>query len=481
MNIGRPTDYLFDMDRIDRNRLIHPYAQIPVSLAGTPSVVPGKIGGALQLNGNAQYASLGSQVDACMGNLDLCPHGALWASWLRPQSLTNNMQLMSTGINGMSMHYNNGLLMITLRTTSRVWTMEIPGLSVDTWYFLEIDWHPSKGLAVYMNNQLRGHTNSFIRRDKSELINTIRGQDDFYIGRGGTMQGKGYGHVTIDDMEYWYGNRDYLLAFDYIQRGIPYLLRISMDQLRNGKIVHPSLDLPVYGNARVVPAHVNNGLHLDGNNQYLEVDAYNGSCLGYLEQCNHGITSSFWANFAEFNNKDYYFSNGEGIQIYHLNDQLYFVFENEGKQWSVEIPDIPLQTWQFIEYTWLARKGLRVYIDNVLRGMDDTYDVIPEGYPSSDQSRVLIGRSNPADDVSPPGFGDFTIDAFETWYSDRDYLLAWDLIYRGTKFILTYLSASIFTDLEAIRHDVYFLENETDDFTVFRLTNLEAKPLKQFK
>ena len=28
-----------------------------------------------------------------------------------------------------------------------------------------------------------------------------------------------YGAATYDEMEYWYGPRDYLLAFGYIQRG----------------------------------------------------------------------------------------------------------------------------------------------------------------------------------------------------------------------------------------------------------------------
>lgn len=28
-----------------------------------------------------------------------------------------------------------------------------------------------------------------------------------------------YGNVMYDELEYWYGLRDYLIVFDYIQRG----------------------------------------------------------------------------------------------------------------------------------------------------------------------------------------------------------------------------------------------------------------------
>ena len=425
--LGRPTTYLFDMDRIVGNHLYHP---VSVRLNGNPEIVRGKIAGALHLNGNAQYADFGAQAQSCMGNLDLCPNGMLWASWFRPDSLTNNMEVMSGGVNGINMYYNNNMLSVVARTTSRVWQLDVPGLQADAWYFLEVDWHPERGLTVYGNNQLAGSTSRYTERPQTDISNTVSGQDRFYIGRGdGRQQGRRYADVTLDDMEYWYGNRDYLLAFDYIQRGRPDHLLIDMDRLRNNKIVHPSLQLPVYGGGRLVPGQINNALRLNGNGQYLDVGQHSDACLGNLARCRHGMTGSFWANFAEMNNNDYYYSNGDGIRIYHDNGRVHFVFDVENKRWEVEVPYVAENTWQFVEYTWSPRKGLRVYVNNVLQGSDESSERIPEG-AMNDRNRVLIGRSNPGDDVVVR-YGDFAIDEFETWYGHRDYLIAWDYINRG--------------------------------------------------
>jgi hypothetical protein len=92
-------------------------------------------------------------------------------------------------------------------------------LKPDRWQFVEIDWSEEGGLGLYINNRLVARASR----------PTVRGGDlggpnpeleQFYLGRGdGTLSNSRYGNMTIDDFEFWYGNRDWLLAFDYIQRG----------------------------------------------------------------------------------------------------------------------------------------------------------------------------------------------------------------------------------------------------------------------
>lgn len=44
--------------------------------------------------------------------------------------------------------------------------------------------------------------------------------DKFTIGQSNNIgSGNLFGAATYDEMEFWYASRDYLLAFDYIQRG----------------------------------------------------------------------------------------------------------------------------------------------------------------------------------------------------------------------------------------------------------------------
>ena len=271
------------------NRLLHP--SIRVDLQGSPILTRGKIANALAVNGNGQYANFGAQAESCFGDLDKCPHGVLWGAWFRPGQLSDNMEFMSAGSNGLKMDYDNGLLKIQAKTTSRVWDLEIRGLQPDVWNFFEIDWHPVNGLSFYQNNRMIASTNRYEDRDKSDLALKVPDQDNFYLGRGdGSRRGRSYGNFTIDDMEYWYGSRDYLLAFDYLQRGVPWHLVIDMDQIRSGEVLHPSLRLPVYGGARTVLGQVNRALRLNGNAQYLDIVSHSDVCLCNLSRCNHGLT-----------------------------------------------------------------------------------------------------------------------------------------------------------------------------------------------
>ena len=63
-------------------------------------------------------------------------------------------------------------------------------------------------------------SNKFERRADADLDKQNAGSRSFYLGRGNGLSSRSRNaNMTIDEMEYWFGNRDYLLAFDYIQRG----------------------------------------------------------------------------------------------------------------------------------------------------------------------------------------------------------------------------------------------------------------------
>ena len=203
-----------DMDTIDGSSLTH--KDLDISLFGHPKIVPGKVEGGLHFDGSRQYASLGSHDDSCLGNLDLCNNGLLMAAWINPGKFRNGAVYLDTGKNGLSAWYENGKFKVKAETSTKTWEVETDALVRDAWQFVEFSWNAETGLTLYINNNRVAHTSlSKVRTDLGEL-----GGGQFYLGRqAGSMTGKRYPNVTIDDLQYWFGDRNYLNAHGYIQRG----------------------------------------------------------------------------------------------------------------------------------------------------------------------------------------------------------------------------------------------------------------------
>lgn len=212
------------MDSIVGDRVLH--SDLNIRIFGHPSIDErGKIGGALRLDGTGQYVSVGRHHDACLGNLDLCRHGLLLAGWLRPGTLRDGMDLVSTGANGIRLRYSSGRTRATARTSTHVWTTRTDAIRPDRWHFVEVDWSDESGLALYVDDRLVARASRPIVRPTNGAVSPSPDQEQFYLGRGdGTLSNSRYGNMTIDELEYWYGSRDYLLAFDYIQRGLSFFV-----------------------------------------------------------------------------------------------------------------------------------------------------------------------------------------------------------------------------------------------------------------
>ena len=214
---GRPRNVHVDMNNIAGNRLAH--ESVDVRLFGNPTIVSGKVGGALRMDGNSQYASLNDQSRECLGNVDRCRHGTLWSAWIKPGQLQNGMELMSTGANGLRLWYDQNKLRAVAKTTNQEWQLETGRFTSGDWQFVELSWSRDMGLALYINNVLVARDRTAAARAASD--GNIRGEAaHFYLGRGPAVtQNARYANISMDDMEQWSGSRQYLLAFDYIQRG----------------------------------------------------------------------------------------------------------------------------------------------------------------------------------------------------------------------------------------------------------------------
>lgn len=202
-----------------------------------------------------------------------------------------------------------------------------------------------------------------------------------------------------------------------------------MDAIRDNKLVHSSLNIPVSGNPVVVPGKVNGAIRLDGNRQYLDIGDFTRSCLGNTEYCNDGLTGSMWINFRSLHENAYYLSSGGGLRIYHSGGKLWTVLERSGKRWEVGVPNLKTDDWYFLEYSWHPEKGLQVYLNNKLMGEARQSTTVPS---STASGRFLIGSANPGDVAGGRfRYADAVIDEVETWYRDRDSLIAFNYLLRG--------------------------------------------------
>ena len=211
---------------------------------------------------------------------------------------------------------------------------------------------------------------------------------------------------------------------------------LDMNEIRNNKLKHELLNIPVYGGPRNVPGVIATAVLLRGNGQFMDVGQHSDNCLGNLQRCTHGYTGSMWIKFSKFRENMYYLSTGDqGINMYYKHGRLHVTFQISGKRWDVPLSQLEANRWYFLEYTWHPQSMLRVYVNNRLVGANRATDV-PYRTWNSD-NHFYIGRAN---DGSPHGenfkYGEFTIDHHLIWFDTRENLIANGHIVPGMSIIM---------------------------------------------
>ncbi len=223
-NTGKPPMHYFPFEKpleSSSRGTIVPHDDFRIMLEGRGArLVSGKQGQALTFPGSGQYAQLGQHRDKCFGNLDLCPNGALFATYFRPGKYRSSQKLhyIHTGDNGIDLWYEDNKLRCTFKTTDKIWTLDYEGLEPDVWYLIEYSWHPDKGLSLWLNDEKVKTVRTSTNR-RSRDVNTGRSANIVYFGRGVSRTSQ-TANMTLDEMEYWYADRDYLMETGWINRGI---------------------------------------------------------------------------------------------------------------------------------------------------------------------------------------------------------------------------------------------------------------------
>ncbi|XP_025090814.1 uncharacterized protein LOC112562040 isoform X3 [Pomacea canaliculata] len=330
----------------------------------------------------------------CMGNLARCTQGITLSAWMKFRSFENDMVFLSTGQNGLLMIYRDGYVHVSADGRGLVTT---PRFETDRWYHVEISWHPSYGLRLYVDNELKA--------DSPRVPIDDRGQDGegrFYIGRpnNGDMPGGHYttGNFDIDELEVWYGRREDLIAFGYIDRGSP----VSSNS-PNG--------------ASLVSGHVGQAVALDGRGQYVDLGSHIDSCLGNLDLCPHGFTMSVWLKPGELRENTHYIA-GPAYSLFYEDGELKAEFSAKGRAWNVATPNFHSGEWQRVTLAWHAKRGLSMFVNDELMDTSSGEDRVQDNQPASDH--VYLGRNL----VDTRLTADVQADELQVWYDQLDQLRA---------------------------------------------------------
>jgi len=110
--------------------------------------------------------------------------------------------------------YRDGRLIAEAQQDSRKWTASWNGPAAHRWYFVELSWNGRTGLEMYVDLDR-------ISSDSSAVVHEPQRVDDAaaHAYLGADMMRSNYVSATVDDLEFWFGERRKLIELDFLLRG----------------------------------------------------------------------------------------------------------------------------------------------------------------------------------------------------------------------------------------------------------------------
>ncbi len=180
---------------------------------GNPTMVTGKIGGALQMDGRGDYLDGGDFSRTCLGDLDLCTYGLTVSLWVKFTALQQGDHILDTGGSGVRIYYDAGQLVAEAQQERKSWRATWRGAQTGKWYYIELSWKPSDGLRMFVDLVQVDHAVTY------RTIQPRQGAGKLYLGTSNYNRARDYASAVVDEVEMCYGDRARLLQFDFIQRG----------------------------------------------------------------------------------------------------------------------------------------------------------------------------------------------------------------------------------------------------------------------
>ena len=195
------------MDAAHGNRLSHEHLYL--LLKHGARIGPGYVHQALYLDGQGQYLDIGSHLNSCLGNMDLCTHGFTLSIWLKPEQLVDDAYFISAP--SYSLFYKNRRLSAVFKAEGQSWRTDSSNFLSGDWQRVTLSWHIKHGLSMYVNDNLVGRSEGVKRqRRESPLSRHV------YIGRALGEDLK-TAAVQVDQLNVWYEYINQLMATGHYQ------------------------------------------------------------------------------------------------------------------------------------------------------------------------------------------------------------------------------------------------------------------------
>ena len=171
---------------------------------GGANIVPGRVGGALRLNGVDQNVKFRSHPSACYHAFQDCPHGVTWAMWLKLDGQQNSVILDTGGCHGAAgyklLRYSNGVFRIRVKNTTYTHDIELEYWELGYWVHLMFSLHPTTGGALYLNGcRVTGTAYRYHVYAESRDVN-----GHVPVVLGSKLCDRKYSAMDIDSLHIWY-------------------------------------------------------------------------------------------------------------------------------------------------------------------------------------------------------------------------------------------------------------------------------------
>jgi len=101
-------------------------------------------------------------------------------------------------------------------TSTKTWETSTDRITQNNWHKLELSWSERKGLQMYVDKELVASSSSPTQQHHPPSLS----DHAVYIGRPTDDNPDGlYSDAIVDELEYWYADRDQLVALGLLDKG----------------------------------------------------------------------------------------------------------------------------------------------------------------------------------------------------------------------------------------------------------------------
>ncbi|CAH1797704.1 unnamed protein product [Owenia fusiformis] len=177
------------------------------------SLVEGRIGKGLNLDGINQSVDLGNRRTECFGDLELCPNGYTLSLWLKiGKTSGRSLYYLSSGGQtyqsyGMTLLLQSSRILVTFTTKTKSWSVSYSSPTAAEWHQVVMTWKDPSISDMYTSDVAKlslwwdgvnvATANSFASRNVQTTV-----FNDFVIGRPNNGFAR-YGEAVIDELIFW--------------------------------------------------------------------------------------------------------------------------------------------------------------------------------------------------------------------------------------------------------------------------------------